>query len=366
MEEKSTKLKYKRRQRGSSKTVDSLTEAQKIAFAPFTFQVVAAMLEFGVFSSLNESPKTKKQIIDACNISEYTFDALFEAAICIGLVSEDENNIFYNTKLAEAFLFDEMTKMNFNFMRDICYLGASELIESFKESRPVGLQKYFFETPTIYHILTKLNPVMQKSWYEFDHHYSDDCFGEVLKIIFENNPKYICDIGGNTGKFERACLEYDKNCNLIMVDLPENIEKIKNLFADSRCSFLACDVLSSANLDFENVPDVFFMSQFLDCFSKEQIKFILKKVAKASSNKTKIYILEPFIDNQEYSGAAYSLTHISLYFTCMANGCSKMYKETDMKELVKDSGLKVQKTYYNIGKYDYTLLECVKDEMVSA
>ena len=32
MEEKSTKFKYKRRQRGSSKTVDALTEAQKIAF----------------------------------------------------------------------------------------------------------------------------------------------------------------------------------------------------------------------------------------------------------------------------------------------------------------------------------------------
>ena len=102
------------------------------------------------------------------------------------------------------------------------------------------------------------------------------------------------------------------------------------------------------------------MSQFLDCFSKEQVLFILNKIADASDENTRIFILEPFIDNQLFDGAAYALAHISLYFTCMANGCSKMYKETEMRELIEQSKLKIKKTYYNIGKYDFTFLECQK------
>ena len=103
-----------------------------------------------------------------------------------------------------------------------------------------------------------------------------------------------------------------------------------------------------------------FMSQFLDCFSRKQILKILNKVAKFSDRDTRIFILEPFIDKQQFEGAAYALSHISMYFTCMANGNSKMYNESDMKEIIAQSDLKLEKAYQNIGKYDYTLLECVK------
>ncbi len=102
------------------------------------------------------------------------------------------------------------------------------------------------------------------------------------------------------------------------------------------------------------------MSQFLTVFQESRF-FILNKVADASDNNTRIYILEPFIDNQIFEGAKiFAFSHISLYFTCMANGCSKMYNEADMREIIDKSKLKINKAYYNIGKYDYTLLECIK------
>lgn len=360
MEEKSTKIKYTRKKENTQSAVAVLTEAQKIAFAPFTFQVVAAMLDFGIIQTLSKASMSKNQIMNTCKVSRYTVDTLFDAAICIGLIEQNQDNTYSNTKLAEAFLYDEMTRVNFNFMRDICYLGAGELTQSFKENRPAGLQKYYFKSPIIYSELTKMNDTMKKSWYEFDHHYSDDCFDEVLKIIFEKHPDVICDIGGNTGKFEKACLDFDPDCSIVMVDLPENIEETKKTFTTGRCSFVAANILSEDKLKFDKTPDVFFMSQFLDCFSREQILFILNKVADAASENTRIYILEPFIDNQVYKGAAYALSHISLYFTCMANGCSKMYNEADMREIISQSNLKIETAHYNIGKYDYTLLECIK------
>ena len=362
MEEKLTKPRFRRQRKNRTSSVEALTNAQKIAFAPFTFQAVAAMLDFNILQSLNDSPKTKQEIQSACSISEYTADVLFDAALYIGLVEKDEQGKYSLTALAEAFLFDEMTRVNFNFVRDICYLGASELSESFKENRPAGLQKYLFDSETIYSKLPELNEKMKKSWYEFDHHYSDDCFRETIPLIFEaafknSSEKLIFDIGGNTGKFERACLEYDRDCTVTMIDLKENIEVAQKNFNTERCKFFAANILKD---ELPQISGAVFMSQFLDCFSKKQILKILNKVAKHSDKDTKIFILEPFIDKQQFEGAAYALSHISMYFTCMANGNSKMYNESEMKEIIEKSDLKLERVYQNIGKYDYTLLECTK------
>ena len=75
------------------------------------------------------------------------------------------------------------------------------------------------------------------------------------------------------------------------------------------------------------------------------------------TDDTKIFILEPFTDKQIFEGAQYSLVHISLYFTCMANGKSRMYTEKRMIEMIEKAGLKLNKKYENIGIHDYTLLE---------
>lgn len=364
MEEKSTKIKYRREKNKHSSRIDALTEAQKIAFAPFTFQIVSAMIDFGILEFLNRQSASKKEIIENCNLSRYTVDTLFDASTCIGIIKENSDGTFSNTKLAEAFLFDEMTRVNFNFTKDVCFLGANELQASFKESRPAGLQKYFFDSETIYPMLSQLPPRMKKSWYEFDHHYSDDCFEEILPIMFssafsyENAKKNVFDIGGNTGKFEKACLSFDPECTVTMFDLEPNIETAKKNFDTDRCKFFAIDVLSQK--PFPKISGAVLMSQFLDCFSREQILLILNKVADAIDEKTKVFILEPFIDNQQFEGAKYALSHISAYFTCMANGKSKMYNESDMTEMIEQSNLKVEKAYQGIGKYDYTLLECSK------
>lgn len=362
MEEQLTKPRFRRKRKHETSTVETLTEAQKIAFAPFTFQTVAAMLDMNILKELDKSPKTKEEVQIVCNISEYTADVLFDAALCIGLVERDEQKKFSLTALARTFLYDEMTRVNFNFVRDICYLGASELTASCLENRPVGLQKYFFNSETIYSKLPELDDRMKKSWFEFDHHYSDDCFSEAIPIIFksafnDDTPKNIFDIGGNTGKFELACLGYDAECTVTMIDLPENIEVAKHNFTTQRCEFYAANVLKDP---LPQLSGVVFMSQFLDCFSKKQILKILNKIAKSASDNTKIYILEPFIDKQQFKAAAYALSHISLYFTCMANGNSKMYNESEMVDIIEKSELKVDKAYRNIGKYDYTLLECTK------
>ena len=361
MDKKETTTQYRRNRKKGASVVECLAKAQEICFAPFTFQTIATMLDLGIMQYLKENSATLEQVMENCKISKYCAKTVFEVAILADIV-EMEDDKFTLSRLGATFLDNEMTRVNFNFMRDCCYLGASELKESFVQGQPVGLQKFIENAPTIYPLLTKLPPHIQKSWYEFDHYYSDTCFEEVLDIMFRHNPKEVFDIGGNTGKFEKACLAYSNDVKLTMLDLPENLDRAKANINNDRCNFYGINVIAESP-KFPKMSGAVLMSQFLDCFSEEQIISILSNVAKVAEDGTRVYILEPFIDNQQFKGAAYSLTHISLYFTCMANGTSKMYSEKDMIEFVEKAGLKVSKKH-TIGIHDYTLLECVKNEMV--
>lgn len=356
-------MKTIKRQHDRNSIIQALTEAQKLAFAPLAFQALAAMLDFGIFQLLDSRAVSEQEIINGLKLDEYIVRTLLQIAV-LNNWAEKKEELFSLTKMGKLFLYDEMTKANFDFVKDVCYLGASELAASFKNRKPEGLHKFVGKYPTIYPALTKLPEKMRRSWYAFDHLYSDNCFDEVFKII-SRSYRSIFDIGGNTGKFERVCFKYDENFDITMLDLPENIDHIKNDEELKNCKFHPINVLNENPHYPEIKNSAVFMSQFLDCFSKAEIQKILTDLVKNMDNNSAIYILEPFTDQQKYSGAEYSLSHISLYFTCMANGVSKMYTLREMEEIIKKSGLCITNCIQNIGSYDYTLLECRKNAMVS-
>ena len=63
VEVKSTKIKYRRSNKKKYSKVEALNNAQKIAFAPFTFQAVAAMLDFGILKFLFEKEQLLRPAI---------------------------------------------------------------------------------------------------------------------------------------------------------------------------------------------------------------------------------------------------------------------------------------------------------------
>lgn len=349
---------YRRKNRKHS-PVETLTRAQRIAFAPLTFQAIGSMLDFGILELLDKKSFSCKEIMEELKLSEYTAKTLLEVGEVSDIVEKNSDGIYSITPLGKMFLYDEMTRVNFDFVRDVCYTGASKMSASFKCEKPEGLNKFIQKSDTIYPLIPSLPQKIKQSWYEFDHFYSDNCFEIIYRIITSNSPAKIFDIGGNTGKFEKLCLKNNPDIDITMVDLPENIEVVSKDEELKSCKFYAKNVLNNEK-PFPKMSGAILMSQFLDCFSKKQIEFILTNIEKSIDNNTKIYILEPFTDNQNFDGARFSLIHTSLYFTCMANGNSKMYTKSEMIELVEKSNLKVVNVFENIGPFDYTLLECVK------
>lgn len=354
--------KIKRKKKNFS-IINALTDAQKLIFAPVAFQAVGAMLDLGILKLLDKSPCTEYEIIFSLNLDEYTVRTLLQIGLLNGLVKYSKD-LYSLTQTGKVFLYDDMTRINFNYVKDVCYLGASELTKSFKSQKPEGLYKFVGDYPTIYPAITLLPEQMKQSWYEFDHFYSDNCFEKVYQII-TSKYKSICDIGGNTGNFERLCLKHDANFDITMFDLDENIQKIKNDTELKNCKFHSINVLDETP-DYPEMNNcAVFMSQFLDCFAKKDIKKILIDLKNAIDENSAIYILEPYTDRQEFEGAEYALAHTSLYFTCMANGVSKFYTFEEMQSIIENAGLYITGCTNDIGSYNYTLLECRKNAVVS-
>jgi ubiquinone/menaquinone biosynthesis C-methylase UbiE len=335
--------------------------ASKMTFAPLAFCAIRVMVETGFLEAIDKSADglALDEIVKKTGLSDYAVLTLAQAGLAIKILSQENKNIC-TTKLAYMFLYDEMTKVNADFVNDVCYQGSFYLKESFINQKPEGL-KVFGGWNTIYEALPHLPDKVKKSWFSFDHFYSDNAFKETVKIMLDKKPKVVFDIGCNTGRFEQTLLSTDAEVKSGLIDLKSQLEmaaaNLEKLGFLDRCSFYACNVLDE-KAAIEPGADIIFMSQFLDCFSKEQAVRILQKVRQAMGAQTSVFILEPLIDKQKFSAAELSLSLISLYFTAMANGVSKMFSSTELMQIVDSAGLRVVKVYENIGDFDYTLIEC--------
>jgi ubiquinone/menaquinone biosynthesis C-methylase UbiE len=182
----------------------------------------------------------------------------------------------------------------------------------------------------------------------------------VLPYVFEDKPKSLLDIGGNTGKWAIQCFEFDPEVNVTIMDLPGQVEMAKRQIAQKgfseRISFFETNILDE-NLPFPKDFDAIWMSQFLDCFSDEQIKSILRRCHKALSKGGRVFILEPFWNRQRFKASAFALQQTSLYFTAMANGNSQMYHSETFIKCVREAGFDVEEQKDLIG-VSHTLLVC--------
>ncbi len=341
---------------------EAQTEAQKIAFGPIMFQAACALYDLGILKSIAENRIDgidEKGLADKLNLSEYGVTVLIEAGMAMRMIFKEEGELIL-TKLGHTMLSDEMTDVNMKWGQHVTYQPARFLKESIEKAEPAGLH-IFGNWPTIYPGISKLPGKSKTSWFEFDHYYSDEAFPELMEIVFRNRPKTIFDVGGNTGKFSVKCAEHHPEVKITLVDLPEQVaianENIKEHGLQNRIGFHAMNVLDpDANFPTPG-PDIIWMSQFLDCFSKDQIVSILKKATKVMKPSSRLYILEILWDKQRYEGSAYSVIGTSLYFTCLANGNSKMYHSKEMESVISKAGLEIEEHVYDIAKC-HTLLIC--------
>ena len=292
---------------------------------------------------------------------------LLEASLSIGIIVVDpETDRFSITKAGWFLLNDQSTRVNLDMNHDVNYQGMFYLDESLKQGRPVGL-KTLGDWPTLYEGLSEFPQQVKESWLNFDHFYSDESFEEALKIVFdEYQVKRLYDVGGNTGKWALQCVGYSKDAEVTILDLPQQIKMMQENTAGKqgaeRIKGFPINLLDEqAAFPQQEGLDAIWMSQFLDCFSMEQIVSILKRAQKAMTADTRIFIMETLWDRQRFDTAALCLTMTSLYFTAMANGNSKMYNTRDLEQCIREAGLEIEQLYDHLG-LGHTIIVAKKAE----
>ncbi|HUN19780.1 MAG: class I SAM-dependent methyltransferase [Muribaculaceae bacterium] len=338
--------------------------AEYIAFGPVIFEASRLMVKYGILDMLRDSADglTIDEVASQASISRYAAKVLLEASLSIGtvIVNKDTDR-FSITKVGWFLLTDAATRVNMDFNHDVNYMGWFELDEALKTGRPAGL-RHLGDWPTIYEGLSSLPEDVQKSWFGFDHFYSDNSFDEALALVFALHPRNILDVGGNTGRWACRCVAHDHDVEVTIVDLPQQIGLMKEATAGregaERIHGYGMDLLdASAAFPVHRRWDVVWMSQFLDCFSEEEIVGILRRAAKAMCAGSRLYIMETFWDRQRFEPAALCLTLTSLYFTALANGNSKMYHSDDMARLVRDAGLEIEAVHDGLG-HGHSIMVC--------
>ena len=354
------------------RAIDAKTRAQEIAFAPMTFQAIRAMLELGLLQLIEDAGDKgirATELSEKSGVSLYGVNLLCEMALGMKVIKLSEDSTFESDeryvlgKTGWMLLEDDLTKANFWFTNDICYQGAWDLLASIKSGKPEGLKVFGDKWTTIYEALSSLPERAKKSWFDFDHFYSDIAFPDALSIVFSKKPKNLVDIGGNTAKWAISCCKYNPDVHVTIMDLPGQTAVAEKNAASAgfagRISTKAGNILDEAD-QLPQGADAVWMSQFLDCFSLQQITKIAKKIYSCIDEKCSVYVLEPLWDKQKFMASSYSLQATSLYFTCMANGNSKMYRYGELVQAIEESGLKLKVAHHNLGSNNYTLLEFTK------
>ena len=345
---------------------DAQRQAEFIAWGPVVFQASRLMVKFGIFDLLRDSDEglTRQEIVEKTGLSDYAVKCLTEAALCIGtILVNTETDRFTISKVGWFLLNDPATRINIDFNHDVNYEGWFRLEESLLNGKPEGL-KHFGDWPTIYEGLSSLPDQVKKSWFGFDHFYSDSSFPQALEIIFrEHHVKSLYDVGGNTGKWALQCVGFDPDVEVTVLDLPQQIqmmqENVEGKPGAERIKGIGINLLDEASKfpAREGGLDAIWMSQFLDCFSMEQIIGILKRAKEIMTEQTRIYIMETLWDRQRFEPAAFCLTMTSLYFTALANGNSKMYNTEDMEYCVREAGLEIEQIHDHLGQ-GHSIIVC--------
>lgn len=341
--------------------LDAITAAQRLAFAPLAFHATAALRDRGVLAALSKSTPHGLGIDDVAKqtgLSTYATRVLLEAGLGLHIVWRREGR-FHLGKLGHVLLHDEMTRINFDFSRDVCYQAAAHLDQSLAEGKPSGLRE-LGPWATLYEGLSVLSEPARRSWFAFDHFYSDQAFPAVCERLAAEPPATLLDVGCNTGKWARMCLERLPQIEIGLADLPIQLDTARQHLQQpgliERCHWHPLDLLDAA-APLPSGYAMIWMSQLLDCFSEAQIVAVLRKVRAALPPGGRLWILELFWDRQRFEAAAFSLQQTSLYFSCVANGNSQMYDSKVFLALLPEADLEVTRLSDGVGRF-HTLVEC--------
>ncbi len=119
---------------------DARFEAQKIAFGPVVFHCVHYAWKRGVLEALGDAGErgvTLDELEATGQWSRYALKLVLESCLSAGVVMI-EGGRWQLDKTGFCLISDDITRVNFDFIHDVCYQGLFELARSLDAGKPLG------------------------------------------------------------------------------------------------------------------------------------------------------------------------------------------------------------------------------------
>jgi hypothetical protein len=121
---------------------DAKSEAPRIAFGPVMFQACRILRNAGILELIQKSHSTGmtlNEVVSKINLPLSGLKVLLESGLGVGLFCLRDGR-YKLTKLGYFMFRDPMTRLDVDFVHDICDRGLVDLDKSIQDHRPVGLR----------------------------------------------------------------------------------------------------------------------------------------------------------------------------------------------------------------------------------
>ena len=134
-------------------------------------------------------PVRYEVLVEEAGVSPYGARLLMQILSAAGVVEGSDEAGYLLTKTGECLTYDAMTAANFDFTADVNYKGLAETTEAIRTGKPAGLKAFDPAWRRSTWHLKDLPAEAQKSWFAFDHFYSDGAFREALACWRRERPR---------------------------------------------------------------------------------------------------------------------------------------------------------------------------------
>src|SRR4051812_11736576 len=110
--------------------LEAIEYAQWIAHAPMVFQATRVMRDSGILQVIMDAGKkgiTLEEVVEKVKLPHYGVRVLLESGLGIGVVIISDDERYTLTKTGHFILNDRMTRVNMDFVQDVCYKGLYNL-----------------------------------------------------------------------------------------------------------------------------------------------------------------------------------------------------------------------------------------------
>ncbi|MCP2337296.1 acetylserotonin O-methyltransferase [Actinomadura rupiterrae] len=315
-------------------------QLREICIAHYRFQYLSTAFEFGLFALLSQRPGlARTEIAAGLGLAEQPARILLLGCTAFGMVRKDGDR-YYNTELTQSLAhnLDQFPAVFIPFYQHITYRAMGWFGESLKANTNVGLKKEFGAASTNLYSRVAGDPVLEGAFHNAMGALSAHLSDEFVQTLDLSRYRHVLDIGGGTAVNAMNLVRRWPQLQITILDLPsvakEANERVSAAGLGDRIRALGADALADA---FPSGSfDCVLFAHFLEIWSTDRIRAVLRKAAEVVDAGAGIFIVTPFQDDDETGPQ--NAAELSAYFHAVASGEGMVYTPREFEAWMAEAG----------------------------